>query len=402
MSEKNQQIQDLLAQYIDKTISKEDFNLLFEYILKEENKALLDDFMKNSEKTAFPDAEAHQVDWPYMYNHIVADQKNKTNFSWMIRYGQKLTIAAALILIVYIGYQHYNHKRTIPSIQVSAKHDVAPGSDKAILKLADGSEIVLNDSKTGELAIQGAANINKNDKDFIAYTATNATNDKKVYTNVLTTPRGGQYRLMLPDQTLVWLNAESSITFPTAFIGKERKVKITGEVYFEVSKNKNKPFIVESDLAEVEVLGTHFNFNAYPNEGHGAVTLLEGAIRLVRGKSSKLITPGQQATFNANADFISIKNVDIDNVVDWKNGLFIFEDSSIKEVMRQVERWYDVKVNYAGKIPNVKFNGVISRDNPLSKLIKLLQVAGNVSFDIQPKTITIKQTNNYELNSTVR
>ena len=392
MLEKQQRIQDLLAQYLNKTITEADFKELFEMISEEENKEILDDFMKQSEKSALPDAEAHHVDWSYMYHNIIAKGKPENRFSRIIRYGQILTIAASLIIVCYIGYQFYLQKSIVPPTVAMVKQDVHPGGNQAILKLSDGAQIVLNDVQNGELAVQGSANINKSDKDFLVYTATNAANEQLVYTNVLTTPRGGQYRLMLPDQTLVWLNAESSITFPTAFIGKERRVKITGEVYFEVSKNKNKPFIVESSQANVEVLGTHFNFNAYPDEEQ-AVTLLEGSIKLVHGKNSKLILPGQQVIYSAYSDSFILNNVDIDNVVDWKNGLFIFEDASLKQVMRQIGRWYDVDVKYAGKTPNVKFNGVISRNNNLSKIIKLLQTAGNISFDIQAKTIIVKQLN---------
>lgn len=389
MLEKDKRIQDLLTQYVNQTISESDFKFLFEEIKKEEHKELLHEFMKQYENVPL-NIEADDVDWSYMYDHILAESKPKKS-SW-IGGWQKLTIAASLILAGYIGYQFYKDKKLPSPTETVIVNDASPGGEKAILRLSDGSQIILNDAKKGELTKQGNANISKNDDDLIAY-ASNNNPVQQVYTNVLSTPRGGQYRLMLPDQTMVWLNAESSITFPTAFIGKERRVKITGEVYFEVSKNKEKPFIVESNQANVEVLGTHFNFNTYPNEEQQSVTLLEGSIKLTHGKESTFVSPGQRASFNLESDLIKLKQVDIDNVVDWKNGLFIFEDASVKEVMRQVERWYDVKTVYVGRVPNVKLNGVISRDNNLSKLIKLLEKAGNISFDIQHKTVTVKQLN---------
>lgn len=392
MPENNDRINDLLDQYVNKTISEEDFSELFNYISKDDYKQLLDDYMKKSDKVSLPDADVHHVDWNHMYQNIVANKKERSKTAIIISLAKKLTIAASLAIVGYLGYNIYNKQMAPqPAVQI-AKTDLLPGGDKAILKLADGSEIVLNDAQNGTLTQQGASNINKSDEGFIEY-AVNDEEEQKVYTNTLSTPRGGQYRLMLPDKSLVWLNAESSITFPTAFVGNQRKVTVTGEVYFEVSKDKTKPFIVESGQANVEVLGTHFNVNLYPNEESAAVTLLEGSIKLNHNNASKILVPGQQAVFDANSSRILLKNVDVDNVVDWKNGLFIFEDASIKDVMRQVERWYDVDVKYVGKTPSIKFNGVVSRNNNVSKLLKLLQAAGNVAFNINNKTIEVKQIN---------
>lgn len=393
MLEKKQRLQYLLTQYVDQNISEKELKELFNEIAKEENKSLLYDFMKMTEKSTLQDAEAHRVDWDHIYKTIIDDDKATSRFSGIAVLVQRITIAAAVIAIVFIGYRFTFEKKQFASSEMKVSHDVSPGSEKAILKLSDGSSIVLNDAGNGILAKEGAVNISKTADDVIDYTANTASGDSRVYTNVLHTPRGGQYRLILPDKTLVWLNAESSITFPTAFTGRNREVQVTGEVYFEVSPDKNKPFIVSSRQDQIEVLGTHFNVNAYPDEDQTAVTLLEGSIRLNHGKNFKLIAPGQQATFHNEEESIKLTNVDTDNVVDWKNGLFIFENAPVKEVMRQIERWYDVEVRYAGKIPNVKFNGVINRSHNLSKLIKLLQTAGNISFEINNRTVTVKQLN---------
>ncbi|KQN38538.1 DUF4974 domain-containing protein [Pedobacter sp. MC2016-05] len=389
MPENNDRINDLLDQYVNKTITEEDFAELFNYISKEEYKPLLDDYMKKLDKVTSPDADVHHVDWNYMYQNIVVDKKERSKTAIIISLAKKLTIAASLVIVGYLGYHIYNKQKVPqPTVQI-VKKDLLPGGDKAILKLADGSEIILNDAQKGTLTRQGASNINKSDEGFIEY-AVNDKGEQNVYTNTLSTPRGGQYRLMLPDKSLVWLNAESSITFPTAFVGSQRKVMVTGEVYFEVSKDRTKPFVVESEQANVAVLGTHFNVNLYPNEENAAVTLLEGSIKLNHNNVSKILVPGQQAVFDANSSRILLRNVDVDNVVDWKNGLFIFEDASIKDVMRQVERWYNVEVKYVGKTPSIKFNGVVSRNNNVSKLLKLLQAAGNVEFNINNKTIEVK------------
>jgi len=393
MPDQNKRINDLLERYVNKTISAEDFAELFDYIARDENKQILEDYMKQSDKIDMPNAEVHHIDWQNMYDHIVSDKKDRNRYAQVINIGRKLTIAASLILVSYLGYKIYHKQDIVQPVLTVVKQDLTPGGDKAILKLGDGSEIILTDAQNGILTQQGNANINKSDEGFVEYSTTNTNEEQKTFINTLSTPRGGQYKLMLPDRTLVWLNAESSITFPTAFIGNERKVKVTGEVYFEVAKDKGRRFIVENGQTNVEVLGTHFNVNFYPNEDHSAVTLLEGSVKVTNNNISKLIVPGQQALFSKNSERISLKNVDIDNVVDWKNGLFIFEDADIEEVMRQIERWYDVDVSYSGKIPDIKFNGVVSRNNNVSKLIKLLQQAGNLSFNIENKTIKVKQIN---------
>jgi len=393
MPENNNRINNLLEQYINKSISEADFIELFDYIKKDENKQVFDDFMKKADKIGLPDADVHHVDWEHVYSNIVSDNKKKSKSGLIISFAKKLTIAASLILVSYLGFKVFNKPTEEHLAERITKHDVLPGSDKAILKLADGSEIVLNDAHNGVLTKQGQSNINKNDEGFIEYNEVNTNGEKTVYVNTLSTPRGGQYRLMLPDKSLVWLNAESSITFPSAFVGNQRKVTVTGEAYFEVAKDKTKPFIVQSGGASVEVLGTHFNVNVYPNEENAAVTLLEGSIKLSNQNTSKILIPGQQALFSSESNNITLNNVDIDNVVDWKNGLFIFEDASVTEVMRQIERWYDVDVKYTGNIPKIKFNGVVSRNNNVSKLLKLLQAAGNIEFDIKNKTIEVKQIN---------
>ncbi|WP_316800058.1 FecR family protein [Pedobacter frigidisoli] len=388
MPDKNDRINELLDKYVHKTIGEDDFIELFQYISKDEYKHVLDDYMKYSDKLTLPDADVHHVDWQHMYNNIV-DKKEKSRTAIVIDFAKKITIAASLVAVGYIAYHTYLGKSMQQTTGKTVKADLAPGGNKAILKLGDGTEIILNDAQNGGLSQQGSSVINKENEGLISYAA-NERKETRVFTNVLTTPRGGQYRLELPDHSQVWLNAESSITFPTAFTGQYRKVSVTGEVYFEVSKDKSKPFMVENQNTTIEVLGTHFNVNVYPNEVQSAVTLLEGSVRLKNNHSSRILQPGQQAVFEANGSQIQLRNVDTENVVDWKNGLFIFEDASITEVMRQVERWYDVDVKYVGKVPAIKFNGIVSRNNNVSKLLKFLRAAGNIEFNINNKTIEVK------------
>ncbi len=398
MLENGHRISDLLDQYLNKTISEKDFTELFNYISKKENQQLLDDYMKKSARILLPAADVHEVDWQHMYDDIVSERKqNKSKIRILMSFGKRLGIAASLALIIFVGYQLY-HKQIIinfgKDVKEAANQSLKPDNDRAILKLADGSQIILKDSQTGVLTKQGGSKIRKNNKGFIEYDVLNGERGTQVYINTLSTPRGGKYKLMLPDKTIVYLNAESSITFPTAFTKDKREVSVSGELYFEVSKDKSKPFIVENDNTKIQVLGTHFNVNAYQNEKNVAITLLEGSISLSRNGSSKILIPGQQALINKDSETINLRNVDADMTIDWKNGLFIFEDARIEEVMREIERWYDVDVKYEGKIPDIKFNGIISRGYNLSKILKLLGAAAKINFVTNDKKIVVKQINN--------
>jgi ferric-dicitrate binding protein FerR (iron transport regulator) len=202
-------------------------------------------------------------------------------------------------------------------------------------------------------------------------------NVKPVY-NTITTANGNQYQLILTDGSKVWLNAASSIRFPTSFTGNERKVEITGEVYFEVAKDPIKPFKVdfknkEGEINEIEVLGTHFNVNAYADEPDMKTTLLEGSVKIKAANKIQMLTPGQQASITSGG--IEVKrNVDIEHVMAWKNGYFLFDNTDIYTLMRQVSRWYNVDVKYEGRITEDGFSGKILRDVPLSKFIKVLEL----------------------------
>ncbi|HET9280085.1 MAG TPA: FecR family protein, partial [Flavitalea sp.] len=266
------------------------------------------------------------------------------------------------------------------------KDDVAPGGDKAILTLADGSTVVLDDAQNGTLAQQGSSKIIKLDGKLV-YDPANKNSREVVY-NTITTPNGGQYQLELPDGSLVWLNATSSIHFPTSFVGKERRVEITGEAYFEIAKNRDMPFIVTVNNAEVQVLGTHFNVNAYNDEENVKTTLLEGSVKFVSGDNINMLKPGQQSQLANNGLIKVVNNVDVEEVVAWKNGMFDFENAGIETVMRQLSRWYDVDVEYNGKTDDL-FIAEMRRNIKLSDALKALELTGKVKFDIQGKKIIV-------------
>jgi ferric-dicitrate binding protein FerR (iron transport regulator) len=307
-----------------------------------------------------------------------------------------VTVGAVLTTIAYFWFQQKPNPAAIPVAQTTT-NDVLPGGNKAILKLNDGKTIVLDNAQNGLLAQQGAVQIEKQDGQ-LTYSSTAAT--AAVSLNTLATPVGGQFQLRLPDGTRVWLNAASSITYPTAFTGKERKVSIYGEAYFEVAKDAAKPFkvgVLTSEGAirngtEVEVLGTHFNINAYNNEALVKTSLLEGKVKIksdyYNGKQSAILKPGQQAQVEVKGKLKVKDNADMEEAVAWKNGEFLFQSADIGTMMRQVARWYDIEVSYPEGMPADKFSGKIGRNVNLSQLLKILEYS-EVKFELKGKVLIV-------------
>lgn len=277
--------------------------------------------------------------------------------------------------------------KTVKERSKPVGNDVAPGGNKAMLMLADGSTIVLDEAQDGALVQQGNTKVIKL-KGRLAYNTSKSGSAEILY-NTISTPRGGEYQVELPDGTRVWLNAASSLRFPTAFSGKERRVEITGEAYFEVAKNKAVPFVVKVQNAEVQVLGTHFNIMGYSEEAELQTTLLEGSVKFVSGGVNRRLKPGQQSLLAKSGQISIDNNVDVEEVVAWKNGLFHFESEEIETVMRQLSRWYDVEVIYQTKKINDLFYADIPRNTKLSDVLKALELTGKVHFDIEGKKIIV-------------
>jgi hypothetical protein len=306
----------------------------------------------------------------------------------------KIGVAAALMVFMGIGaylitsrQQQQLNKNNVA--RVSHTHDVLPGGNKAVLTLANGKTITLNSAQNGVLAQQGGANVYKTRNGQLVYGGgQNNTQEQAAAMNKVSTPRGGQYQLVLSDGSKVWLNAASSLSFPAVFTGKTRDVEITGEAYFEVAKNPNKPFRVKTNNTTVEVLGTHFNINAYNDEESMKTTLLEGSVKISNSQNASYLKPGQQASLTQTGQIKVIDDPEAENAIAWKNGIFEFRDAGIEAIMRQAARWYDVEVSYEGKIPTREFNGAISRNVKASELLGMLKYAG-VNFKIEDKHITV-------------
>ena len=326
-----------------------------------------------------------------MYRHIVSNiNKNKVVPFYKNPFFRVASAAAVILVIggIYMLKVESAHTKKIIAAKPLYKNDVAaPAKNKAVLTLADGKTINVDSAGNGEFAQQGNMHIVKQADGIIAYKGNNAT---EVVYNTLTVPKGSKpFKLKLSDGTDVWLNVSSSITYPTAFTGNERKVVITGEAYFEVMHNAAMPFIVKqaNKNLEVHVLGTHFNVNTYDDEKSMNVTLLEGSVNITSNQNNILLSPGQQAQVNNNG-IKKINNANLDEVMAWKNGTFYFDGADIRTIMRQAEKWYNVDVVYKDDI-NYSFVANISRDVNVSQLLNILQLTDLVHFKIEGNKITV-------------
>jgi len=297
-------------------------------------------------------------------------------------------VAASILLFLMIGLFITNKLKKEPAKFQAENYDLAPGSNKATLILADGSKIDLAAEKNGTLKTQPGSQVIKQNEQLTYSTARGKTVAEVTY-NTLTTPRGGQYEVTLADGTKVWLNAASSLKFPTAFTGSERVVELTGEAYFEVAHNSKQPFKVKTANQIVQDIGTQFNVNSYADEDAAATTLVEGSVIIFDAGRQTMIKPGQQYLLKANGVPAVRNDVDIDEVTAWKNGLFQFNNADIKTIMRQISRWYNVDVEYSGQVPASTYHGRISRNSNASAVLKILELSG-IDFTIERGKIIVK------------
>lgn len=303
------------------------------------------------------------------------------------RWGWAVAAGIALLLMSGSAWWLANKRSPVPAAltKQQPEKDILPGGNKATLTLADGTEIPLDSAVSNSLAQQGNTTISKPGNGQLAYTLQNGKlqNGPQQY-NTLRTPRGGQFQLQLPDGSKVWLNASSSLRYPTAF-SNTRKVELTGEAYFEITPDAGRPFSVSVDGMEVQVLGTAFNVMAYNDEDAIKTTLLQGAVKV----NSKRLYPGQGASLNRqNGQMSVLDDVNTDEVLAWKNGYIQFEGNDIRSVMRLIARWYDVEVVYKGTVA-AHFRGTVPSNVPVSRVLKMLEMTGEVHFEIKGKQIIV-------------
>lgn len=374
-----QEAQKLIDRYNQGIASPEERILLERWYLKEaaERNLLVEDDFERLDKEM----------WVGTLKKAGLPHKNNKSFKLWLR----LAGAAAILLLAGVGIYFYSINHPVQQVAKTKAivQDVAAGGNRAILTLSNGEQIVLADAAKGKIAEQTGISIRKTADGQLIYTAEkNGLQDKSkelVY-NKIETPKGGQYQVSLPDGTIVWLNSASSLKFPAKFPAKERRVELTGEGYFEVAHNPAKPFRVISNKQEVEVLGTHFNMNTYADEDGDKTTLLEGSVLLKQFGKRALLKPGEQALLKGKT--IEIAPADVEMAVAWKNGYFMFKQASLKTLMRQLAKWYDVEVSYSGNIPALLFSGKIHRNTSLAQTLELLSFS-KVNFRIEGRKIAI-------------
>ncbi|KAA2240382.1 DUF4974 domain-containing protein [Chitinophaga agrisoli] len=301
--------------------------------------------------------------------------------------------AAAVTVLAMAGgaYWLYKGKPASPALAENTNHystlhnDVAPGTNKAVLTLADGSTVELDSA--GNQVLQQGQTVVKQHNGRLEY-AIGGKKAQPIGYNTLVVPRGGQFNVVLPDGSRVWLNAASRLRYPTAFTGSNRKVELEGQGYFEIAQQPNRPFVVSMDNTEVQVLGTSFDIMAYPDEQSLNTTLLEGAIRVQRGSLQQLLKPGQQAVLQYATGQLSVQQVDVQEAIAWKTGFFEFDNANMSVIMRQLSRWYDLEISYGPVNNNRLFGGRISRNLPLSDILHMLEANG-AQFSLEGRKLKV-------------
>ncbi len=383
--------------YVNNSAGVQEDEELMELIAQPENKIvvqkLIDRFIEDTgSEISMSDQAANAI----LQNILQVGQENKRPVVPINKRSVnfKIWIRVAAVIILFIGAAsaywvlNKNDGKQKAIAQNKKLDAILPGGNRAVLTTSDGSTILLDSIQNGTIANKGAAKISKQGG-MLIYNLSSSNPDAAVIYNTLSTPKGGQYQVILSDGSKVWLNAASSLRFPSAFHGRERVVELTGEAYFEVAKNKEKSFQVRAADMKVNVLGTHFNINAYPDESGIRTSLLEGSVRITTGNSGGILKPGQQAVLNNKESGIVIANANLDEVMAWKNGLFQFDGADITSIMREIGRWYNVEIVYEGKVSTRHFEGKISRSARLSDVLQILELS-NVKFKMVGNNIIVQ------------
>lgn len=378
--------QKIVSKYLSGRASAEEEKLLVNY---------LDSFQKDKEDWNLPEIGEEEIVGNELYQKTLQKIKSREERGKVFRLRW---LSAAAIILVFLSGLYYTLQNKKPVLTTSSerfKNDVLPGTSKATLVLADGRRITLDGKENGELTNEAGVIIKKTKEGQLIYdlskSPSSSANASDIIYNIVSTPKGGKYMLMLEDGTKIWLNSASSLRFPVEFIGNTRSVELTGEAYFEVAKNRQKPFLVKSRGTEVKVLGTHFNISSYENDPAVKATLLEGSVEVSNNHKKVLLKPGNQAGIS-NTGIKIIENADTEMEMAWKNGFFQFKDARLKDIMRQLSRWYDVEFEYSGKLPDEEFTGIIAQSVKISKVLEMLEQGGGVAFRIEGRKITVTST----------
>lgn len=381
------QLKKLINNYLRGTASQNEIMELERWYASFDKREGLTEFLDEEEKKQLESRLMHSVN-TVIDKHLRSDadksQIKRLNFkNWFIA-------AAALVIFLSFGLYFYPQLHLDKTDAIQTSQLIRPGGNKAVLTLYDGSQILLDKIKPGLFVNQGNISIRKSKDGQVVYQVRgeeglNGENLETTY-NTISTPRGGQFQIELPDGTKVWLNAASSLKFPALFSSAERIVELKGEAYFEVAKSRKRPFKVMANGSSVEVLGTHFNVMAYEDEPSTNTTLLEGSVRIVNGNQSRMLVPGQEAKV---AGGISVSNIDAKQAIAWKEGYFLFDNESIESIMRKISRWYNVDIEYRGDNRYKKFGGTISKFEDIDQVLKIIELTGVIHFKVEGRRVIV-------------
>lgn len=392
----NEQVIELISKYNEGIASKEEVRLVENWFVKQSEIR-----QREPENLDYLDVKRQmwlnidqQIDRP-LTKRLSPDTPPSGKSVWRL----SMAAAAAVLVIALTAILFYRNYNDVAGPQI-VKNDINPGKNKAVLTLANGQKISLTDALNGKLAQQAGVTISKTANGQLVYQAApNASGKNTAEYNTIEAPRGGQWQVILPDGSKVFLNASSSLKYPVVFAAKERKVELKGEAYFEISHNKKAPFRVRAKGQTVEVLGTHFNIMSYDDEKAVKTTLLSGSVKVssnaknasgVNAAEFLVLKPGEQSQVSSG-NMKLIQDVDLEDVLAWKNGYFKFNEN-LRSIMTKVSRWYDVEVVYETQPdPEFKFKGEISRDKNISELLNMLDYTGNVHFKIEGRRVIVKK-----------
>ncbi|MBE9599443.1 FecR family protein [Pedobacter sp. MC2016-24] len=384
--EQGNKIQILFRKYIDKTLNREELAQLNDILGQKDSQEYFEEllqehFQGHLKNTAELELKAQLIQ-SRAWKKIAKSIPQRKTPRLYAHVWSRIAVAAGLLLITSVAIYFFNQPSSVATNPSAHLHDIRPGTSRATLIASNGARYELNGSKQ-EIVI---------DRSSIHYTDGEKLADAQAGQNItLNTPKGGQYRVTLSDGTKVWLNAASSLSYPSNFTGKERKVKLEGEAYFEVAHNASHPFIVSTNEQQVKVLGTSFNVNAYANERKTVTTLLNGRVELSSSRVSATtqLHPGQQAVFDQSG--FGVGAVDATLYAAWKDGEFRFKATPLIEALRQVERWYDLDIDYTGIPAGIQIHASISRNKQLSTVLHALEKISDLKFDVKGRRVKLMQ-----------
>jgi len=401
----NSSVEEIFRRYYQQTATPEEKDLLFGWINENKDQEQLLEMIQEMGFEIQPGEET--IIDSKAATGIMERILNQTSQGAGLFSMKRWMYAAAAVLIALLAgsywfFQNQNNKETKPLAKTttapSVRDQIRPGGNRAVLTLASGKQIILDSAANGDLASQANVKIIKLADGQIGYQ--NQEGITQLLYNTVATPIGGQYQLILADGSKVWLNAASSLRFPASFVGDNRTVELQGEAYFEIAHDPSKPFKVLANGTAVEVLGTHFNVNAYTDEPQLKTTLLEGKVKIENQGTVRFLTPGQQAAVEGPSKINIINDADLEGAVAWKEGKFVFKYDNIYSVMRQLSRWYDIHVQYGNNLSDDPFIGVIRipRNESISVILNLLQKTKTVGFQLNGRTVTVTPYQNKAAN----